>query len=92
MVPSGHGDCPTGADTYASAWAFELGLEQEKHPADWSKHGNAAGPIRNQEMAKLGAALCFAFWDGKSRGTLNMIECAARAGIPIHVVPKAVRT
>lgn len=44
-----------------------------------------AGFRRNEEMAFLGAELGIAFWDGKSRGTLDMMERCARHNIPIEV-------
>jgi hypothetical protein len=52
--------------------------------AQWHKHGKSAGPIRNREMAKNADAL-IAIWDGKSRGTKNMIETAKEMGLKIHV-------
>ncbi len=82
-----------GADELAYSWAIlmnETGGDEitvEAHPADWTKYNNAAGPIRNVEMAKLGADLCLAFWDGKSRGTKHMIETAVQHGIPVRIVP-----
>ena len=84
-----HGACPTGADAFAN----EAGLRAvrdgdnvvvEPHPADWSK-GQSAGPRRNLHMAELGADICFAFWDGHSRGTLNMIQEAVRHRIPVFI-------
>lgn len=58
-------------------------------PADWARHGKAAGAIRNREMAEYADAL-IAIWDGKSRGTENMIDEARRCGLPIHIErPKA---
>lgn len=52
-----HGDCrdkddnPCGADYHADLWArSETGMIIKRHPADWSRYGNAAGPIRNGEM------------------------------------------
>lgn len=39
-------------------------------------------------MAALGADLCIAFWDGSSSGTLDMMERAAKYGIPIEVQHK----
>ncbi|MBX9937677.1 MAG: hypothetical protein K2Y32_00405 [Candidatus Obscuribacterales bacterium] len=46
--------------------------------AKWAEHGDAAGPIRNTEMLKAfkeaGGGICFAFWNGKSRGTLDMMR------------------
>lgn len=71
-----------GADRIADEEALVLGIATEAHPADWKRHGKAAGHIRNEEMAKLGAVKVEAFWDGKSRGTWNMIEAAKRHSIP----------
>ena len=51
----------------------------------------AGGPIRNRDMAvhllKSGPPFgLFSFWDGVSRGTKDMIDVAAAAGIPVRVV------
>lgn len=78
-----HGGCPTGADEIASLiWTAAGGLE-EVHPADWAKHGRAAGPIRNQHMVNLGADICLAFPLGPSRGTRHCMAAAEKAGIPV---------
>lgn len=53
-------------------------------PADWKTHGRAAGPIRNRKMAGMADAL-IAVWDGKSRGTKNMIETAEQMGLRVYV-------
>lgn len=53
-------------------------------PADWKTHGRAAGPIRNRAMAEIADAL-IAVWDGKSRGTKNMIETARELGLRVFV-------
>lgn len=87
-----HGDCETGADYLAAEWAmldhpmFEV--SSEAHPAKWGEYGDAAGIIRNREMAGAGAEMCIAFWDGKSSGTRSMIEHATVAKIPVVIVPK----
>jgi len=62
-------------------------MEAEPHPADWERHGRAAGPIRNQEMADAGADLCIAFPYGIGKGTYDMIERARKAGIPVEINP-----
>lgn len=73
-----HGDCPTGLDRIImEIW----GPMCEPHPADWALHGRAAGPIRNTEMVRLGADVCEVFLYGRSRGTVNLLEQAKRAGI-----------
>jgi len=78
-----HGDCPTGADAIVKRLAEEVGIPHEPHPADWKKHGTAAGPIRNQEMVNLGADVCLAFFLGDSRGTRDCRRRALRAGIKV---------
>lgn len=84
-----HGDCPTGADVLADQWGARReddGVTVERHPADWSV-GRAAGPLRNQKMADLGADVCVAFLRDGSRGTTDMITKAKEAGIPTKVIP-----
>lgn len=90
-----HGNA-RGVDRMAHQEAQKAGLLVEPHPADWDRHGKGAGFIRNEEMAKLGADLLIAFWDGKSRGTLDMMERGAAHGISIECIhkdfPNRVRT
>jgi hypothetical protein len=87
-----HGDCPTGADIMAKAWAlttftpactddFER-ITEESHPAAWHVHGNRAGPIRNQNMVNKGADVCLAFIRNGSRGASHTAGLAEAAGIP----------
>lgn len=85
-----HGDYKTGADHFASEWcAAHPEVIEEKHPADWGTYGRAAGPIRNNDMVKLGADLVLAFplaGDKKlSPGTWRTIEAAKRANINVGV-------
>lgn len=75
-----HGDA-TGADTLAAEEAVKLGWKVEPHPADWNTHGNAAGPIRNKHMVKLGANYCVAFTGGE--GTAHCRRLALNARIPV---------
>lgn len=39
-----------GVDTFAKEWAEERGVKVKPYPADWDRHGDAAGAIRNGEM------------------------------------------
>lgn len=73
-----------GVDRMAYYYAKDNGIPVKVFPADWNKYGRAAGPIRNEEMAKYGTHL-LAFWDGKSRGTKNMIETARRYGLVVKI-------
>jgi hypothetical protein len=66
-----------GADSLGEEFAKKYGLEFKPFPANWDKYGKAAGHIRNKEMmefAKQEEGHLIAFWDGKSRGTKNMVE------------------
>lgn len=74
-----------GADTLGERYAKERGYEIHYFPADWDKHGKSAGYIRNREMAENADALV-AFWDGKSRGTKNMIMLARQQGLKVRVI------
>lgn len=50
-----------------------------------SELGKAGGPVRNKEMAEYGTHL-IAFWDGKSKGTKDMIAHASREGLAVRVI------
>ena len=65
----------SGADALGERYAKENGFEIERYPADWKKYGRSAGPIRNQQMAEV-CDFVICFWDGQSRGTRSMINCA----------------
>ena len=74
-----------GADQLGERYAVEKGFPILRFPADWNKDGNAAGPIRNRQMAESADALV-AFWDGKSAGTRNMICLALKHNLQIRIV------
>lgn len=79
----------TGADIIAREVAKHLGVPVLAFPADWNKHGRAAGPIRNAQMLKEGRpdfVLAFHHNIEKSKGTKNMIMIAEKAGIPTKVI------
>lgn len=73
-----------GVDTWAKEAAETFGLRTKIFPADWEKHGKAAGPIRNAEIVAFSDRVV-AFWDGKSRGTLDTIKKARAAGKPVVI-------
>lgn len=62
-----------GADLLGERFAKENNLQLEVYPADWKSYGKSAGYIRNTKMANISDCL-IAFWDGKSKGTKNMIN------------------
>lgn len=69
-----HGDCPTGADAIAEAICGLRGIHSLKCPARWSALGKGAGPQRNNVMAALKPACCYAFPLPSSRGTYDCIN------------------
>ncbi len=79
-----------GADLLGERFAKEYGFKLMRFPADWKVYGKQAGPVRNRQMlnyAKEEQGALLAFWDGKSRGTKNMIDIAKDADIIIKIVP-----
>lgn len=81
-----HGDA-NGADRLSGEWATSRGITVEAHPADWKKHGRAAGPIRNQKMLEEKPELVVAFPGGK--GTADMVRKAKQAGLEVVMVEGA---
>lgn len=77
-----------GADALAEAWATMRRIPCAAFPADWSRHGKAAGPIRNQQMLDEGKPdYAIAFPGG--RGTDDMAERCIKAGVPLRRVAGA---
>ena len=82
------GEC-RGADLIAKEVARELGIPIAAYPAMWSKHGKAAGHVRNQQMLKEGKPdLVLAFHSDieESFGTADMLAKAEAAGIDYVLV------
>jgi hypothetical protein len=75
-----------GADRIAGAWAKRRRVDLRLFPANWTKYGNRAGPIRNQQMLDEGQPdLVIAFPGG--RGTDDMVRRATAAGVNVQVIP-----
>ena len=73
-----------GVDMLGHKWAKEEEIPIEEYSADWDKHGKQAGFIRNRIMQAKADAL-LAIWNGKSRGTKDMILCMLHNDKPVHV-------
>ena len=57
-----------------------------RFPANWAAYHKAAGPKRNLEMLQMGKPDLVVFYHDdldNSSGTINMMEIADRAGIPV---------
>ena len=88
IILSGH--C-SGVDAMAERYADENNYDLEIYPADWEKHGKAAGPLRNKKMVEKSDCVV-AFWDGKSRGTKSLIDYAKRSEKPLRICKIPVNT
>lgn len=80
----------SGADTLAADWALIHGVPCSAYPANWDRHGKAAGPIRNQQMLEQGKPHMVIAFPGKS-GTANMIQQAEAAGVTVVRIADVVR-
>lgn len=76
--------CAIGADKMGEQWASSNDKAIRFMPADWTRHGKAAGPIRNRKMAEYADAAII-LWDGKSPGSRNMIDEMIRHKKPYYV-------
>lgn len=91
-----------GADLIAGEEAEALGFAVHAFPAEWEKHGTAAGPIRNQHMLAaadpdLVLAFTYVRHDNRGRkeittGTADMVSRALEAGVRCTIVPRPVLT
>lgn len=71
-----------GADRLALKWCMKRHVPCHTFPADWSGHGKAAGPLRNQKMLEsFKPELVLAFPGGV--GTKDMIRKAKKAGVEV---------
>lgn len=74
-----------GVDMSAASYCMDRGIPFTEYAADWKKHGKAAGPIRNREMAE-DADILILIWSGKSPGSRNMKGQMIALGKKIHEV------
>ena len=69
-----------GADNLGEEWAKENGIAIERYPAQWSRDGKAAGPIRNAEMLKKGNPDLVVVFEG-GKGSAHMASISRKAGV-----------
>ena len=62
-----------GADSLAERFAEEYHCDFKVFHAEWRIYGSKAGYLRNHDIIKT-CDMCFAFWDGTSRGTAHAIQ------------------
>lgn len=85
-----------GVDTDAVAYlrtTFGKDIVVDRHIADWSLFGNAAGPIRNHEMvmrlleADADERGWLAYPGPRSKGTWNCLKRAVQSGVSGTIHP-----
>ena len=87
-IVSGH--CQ-GADMLGEKYAEEHDMPVKLFPADWTKYGRRAGPIRNKQMVdyikSFDNRIVIAFTNENTIGTRNTIAIAKKAKIPVMEIP-----
>lgn len=71
-----------GADLLAFEWALANDVTVTTYDADWTAHGPAGGPIRNQRMLDEGKPDLVVAFPG-TRGTADMVKRAKAAGVRV---------
>ena len=79
-----HGNA-RGADSLAERYGQIHGIPIERYPANWKKHGKAAGPIRNKEML-LDSEPDLVIACPGGRGTQHMIDTATEYGYEVREI------
>lgn len=74
-----------GPDSIGEYWAKEKGIPVKVFLPDWVNLGKSAGMIRNKDIIQE-CDMVIAFWDGKSKGTLNAIEIAKKMNKKVKIL------
>ena len=69
-----------GADRAIGRAAFQLGWSVEVLPADWRRHGRAAGPIRNRELLELAISRAEALSSAAAPASVLVLAFPGAAG------------
>ena len=84
-IISGH--C-AGTDTLGELYAKNHNIACKLFPAEWTKYGRAAGPIRNTQMVEYASKSTFpivvAFISPRSKGTMDTVKKATQKGFAIY--------
>lgn len=80
-----------GIDTCAKDYALAHGLALTEFLPEYKKYGRGAPLRRNITIIEY-ADLALAFWDGRSRGTMYVIDNCKKRNIPVAVYQPAAGT
>jgi YspA, cpYpsA-related SLOG family len=87
QVEMGVGDCPTGGDVVAQAWAVTRQVPYRLFLANWEDLGKRAGIVRNEYMIDtIRPDLVVAFLNPRSRGALHCRNYAREHGYDVFEV------
>ncbi len=74
-----------GVDRLAAKYAQKNGVALVEFLPQYERYGRAAPIVRNKQIVDY-ADKIVAFWDGKSKGTLSVIEYAQKVGKSCEVI------
>ena len=74
-----------GVDTSAREYAATHGIKLTEFLPEYEKYGRGAPLRRNTQIVEY-ADIVFAFWNGKSRGTANVIKTCEKLGKECRVI------
>jgi predicted Rossmann fold nucleotide-binding protein DprA/Smf involved in DNA uptake len=74
-----------GVDQCAAKFARENGIKLTEFMPEYNIYGRAAPIIRNKKIVDY-ADKIIVFWDGKSKGTLSVIQYAKKIGKECDIV------
>lgn len=80
------GGCWKGADRFAEMIADERCIPIMILNADWDKHGKAAGPIRNTDIAQWSSVLLAMVASDRTGGTEDTVRKTKGLGRLIHLL------
>ncbi len=84
VVSGGAPGVDASGERFASAFMVTDGCRV--FPADWSKHGKAAGPLRNEAMARYADAALIFCKGQPTPGSSNMAAWMLGLGKPVQLV------
>ena len=74
-----------GVDLCAAEYAHKNGIKLSVFLPEYERYGRAAPIVRNKKIVDY-ADKVIAFWTGKSKGTLSVIQYAQKTGKPCDVI------
>ena len=73
-----------GVDTISEKWANSKGIKTLIFKPEYKRYKKAAPLVRNKQIVESCDVL-FAFWDGKSKGTMNAVHYAKELGKDVKI-------